>query len=283
MALRTSAPVFCVRSIVQGKSPRATPSLTVEPNHMAAENDWWRTFFSGVPVEMWLSAPTPEMTKADVDFFLSSAQIEPGAKVLDVPCGGGRHSVELADRGYKVTGVDFSREFLVSANQLDQEDKVTFIESEMVHLPWPNSFDAVLCVGNSYPYMTDDLNFAFLVSVFGTLKPGGTFVLESGAVAESLLPHYQERRWYEMPTMLFAVKNDYDCTLGRLNTTYTFVKEGKVETRQGFQRVYTCSELIGMLKKAGFSLIEPFDALTRTPYKLGSRALLLVARKGVEG
>src|SRR5689334_3212331 len=83
-----------------------------------ADDEWWRTFFSGVAVEFWLKVPTEEQTRAEADFILRRLRLPSKGRVLDLACGGGRHAVELAARGYEVTGVDVSGEFLDAARQL---------------------------------------------------------------------------------------------------------------------------------------------------------------------
>ena len=82
---------------------------------MDAQADWWRTFFSGLIVESWLMSATAEETGKDADFIRESLDVPPPAKLLDVPCGGGRHSFALAGLGYDMTGVDISTDFLTAA------------------------------------------------------------------------------------------------------------------------------------------------------------------------
>lgn len=256
------------------------PILTLTQGHtMNVPSDWWSSFFQGVAVDMWLSATTPELSESEVEFLLKVMNLPPGAKILDVPCGGGRHSVPLAKRGYAVTGIDFSSEFLKAAQTLDTDSKVEWVQGDMRTLSWADTFDAAFSLGNSFPYFDDAGNLAFLEGVCRALKSGGKFVIATGAVAESLLPNYQERRWYELGDILFAVKNEYDCERGQLNTAYTFVRNGQVETRYGFQRVYSCSELIRMCKTVGFTDIQMFGGIASEPYKLGSHWLCLVGTK----
>ena len=70
------------------------------------KHEWFETFFQGPAVEFWTNAMTPALTLADVDFLEKTFDVKPGARLLDVPCGNGRHSIELARRGYRVTGID---------------------------------------------------------------------------------------------------------------------------------------------------------------------------------
>src|SRR5581483_2094686 len=210
-----------------------------------APTEWWRDFFRGVSVELWLRMPTDAQTESETDFLQETLGLTAPSEVLDVPCGGGRHSLALAARGHTVTGVDYSTEFLAAA-RVQSETRglaVTWENREMRDLPWPARFDAAFCFGNSFGYLDDDGNRDFLAGVFAALKPAGKFLVNSGAIAETLLPAYQERRWYRVGDILFLIENQYDHARSRIETNYIFVRDGYVDERRGSQRVYTVREL----------------------------------------
>src|SRR5262245_44815950 len=75
-------------------------------------SNWFQDFFSGIVVEMWVGAVPEEMTRREVEFIRNTIAVDPPAKLLDVPCGAGRHTLLLAAEGYRVTGADISAEFL---------------------------------------------------------------------------------------------------------------------------------------------------------------------------
>jgi SAM-dependent methyltransferase len=244
-------------------------------------SDWWRTFFAGSAVEMWLSATPPEMTAGEVDFLDRILQLHPGSRVLDVPCGGGRHAVELATRGRSVTAVDLSPEFLAAARRLAAQRNVTvdFHEREMRDLPSTHEFDAAYCLGNSFGYLDDAGNADFLRAVARTMKPGGRFALDSGYIAECLFPNFTERRWMQIGDILFLSHGQYDPPTGRLNTEYRFLKNGRGEPQQISARIYTYSELVRLLTNAGFDGIQAWSSLSQEPFRLGSPRLLVGATK----
>jgi SAM-dependent methyltransferase len=202
--------------------------------------DWWQTFFSDLAVEMWLRAPSEAQTRAEVEFLHVALRLYPGACVLDVPCGGGRHAIELAARGCQVTGVDISPEFLAVArkNAAQRQATVTWEEREMRDLPWEGAFDAAYCCGNSFGYLDDAGNLAFLRAVARALRPGGRFVLDSGAIAETILPAFKERTWYELGDILFLVNNHHQAAQSRLETECRFIRGGQTERRSFSQRIY---------------------------------------------
>ena len=229
---------------------------------MNVQSNWWENFFEGVAVAMWLQALLPEHTSREADSLLRMLDVSPGAEILDVPCGGGRLSLAIARRGYLVTGVDWSSEFLDHARSADASHQVTWERRDMRHLPWPGRFDGAFCVGNSFGYFDDEGNAAFLQAVRAALKPGARFVLETPMVLENLLEHLHQRPWWKVGDVYLLVENRYDQARGRLDIEYTFVSNGRVETRCGSHRAYAYRELADMIAASGFA-VELGDPWTR--------------------
>lgn len=73
-------------------------------------SDWYLNFFTELPIEFWRSAVSAEVTQAEADFVERHLGLAPGSRIVDVPCGSGRHSLSLASRGHHVAGVDISLE-----------------------------------------------------------------------------------------------------------------------------------------------------------------------------
>ena len=240
-------------------------------------------FFSGVFVECWRNVMPEKVTEQEADFLEQQLRLTPGALVLDVPCGAGRHSCALAARGYQLTGVDLSSTCLREARDLAAKKGVslTWEHRDMSDLPWNQSFDAAFAMGNSFGYSDDDHAARFLGSVANALKPGGRFVLDYPAVAEALLPTYQERLWLPIGDTLFLREGRYNHLAGRIEMDYILVHDGKVEKKPWTQRVYTYLQICELLTAAGFVDPQGYASPTLEPFKLGSRGLLLVAtRKG---
>lgn len=240
---------------------------------MNVESDWWETFFEGQAVDLWLQAVSQEDTEREADALVRTLNAPAGARLLDVPCGGGRLSIELAKRGYEVTGVDWSPEFLDHARTRATAGAVRWERRDMRDLPWNSEFDGVFCVGNSFGYLDDEGNAAFLRAVAAALRPGGRFVLDTPMVLENLLQHIQDRAWWKVGDILLLVANEYDAGKERLQTEYTFLSNGQSVVRRGSHRAYAYRELVELIESAGFSV-----ALDQ-PWRREARTLTFVASR----
>jgi SAM-dependent methyltransferase len=246
---------------------------------MHAPTDWYKTFFTGLAVEMWQGAVPAEAAAREVEFLRAKLQAAAGAKLLDVPCGGGRHSIALATAGYAMTSVDLSPAFLDAARAAARQLPIDWHERDMTDLPWPNAFEGAFCFGNSFGYLDDDGNAAFLTSVATALKPGARFVLETNYLTEGLLPVLQERSWYPIGDMHMLAHRRYDPVEGRLYVDYIFIRGGETQTRSMSARLYTFREMIRLLEAAGFTDVKAFSSLTHDPFRQGSNRLLAIATK----
>jgi 2-polyprenyl-3-methyl-5-hydroxy-6-metoxy-1,4-benzoquinol methylase len=223
---------------------------------MNVASNWWEHFFEGLSVTLWLQALSPAHTEHEADAIARWLGAAAGAELLDVPCGGGRLSLALAGRGYRLTGVDLSSEFLEHARASDRTGGVTWEHREMRDLPWPGRFDGAFCVGNSFGYLDDEGNAAFLRAVAAALKPGARFVLETPMILENLLGHLKERPWWKVGEMYLLVSNHYDHARSRLDIEYTFLLDGRSEVRHGSHRAYRYAELRALIENAGFDVAD---------------------------
>ena len=248
---------------------------------MTAPNEWWRTFFSGAMADAWLAAVPEEQTRQEADFTREVLGVPPPARLLDVPCGGGRLSLALAVRGYDVTGVDISERFLAAARTRPAAGagRVAWEQRDMRDLPWPAGFDGAFCMGNSFAYYDDQGNADFLRAVARALRPGARFLLDTGYLTEALLPVLQERTWYQWGDFITLADRRYDPATGRLHVEYTTIRDGKVEKWPMSARLYTYREVRRLAEEAGFTDVQGYSSLAREPFAFGSRRLLLVGTR----
>lgn len=125
--------------------------------------------------------------REEVDFMEEVFQLPTGSAILDVGCGTGRHAVELARRGYQVTGIDFSAGMLAVARQKasDCGVQVEWIEGDVTTFHSAKLFDAAICMTEAaFALLTprqdpNQHDLAILRNVNTALKPGGQFLLNA--------------------------------------------------------------------------------------------------------
>ena len=124
-----------------------------------------------------------------------------------------------------------------------------------------------------------DLLQAFLNGVARGLKPGARFVVETGMAAESILPKLEQRMWYQIQDILMTIEHRYLAEESCVDSEYTFVRDGKTETRHTKHWVYTVAEIRRMLERAGFAVLDLYGSVKGEPFVLGSSDLLVVGQR----
>ncbi len=242
------------------------------------QSNWQASFFRGVALDAWRHMINPEMTRTEADFIERKLGINVGGRLLDVPCGNGRHSIELASRGYRMTGVDQSEEFLAEARNTTPL-AIRWVQDDMRSLSWVSEFDGAFCLGNSFCYLPWNEAHQFLSAVARCLRPGARFLVDTGMAAESILPSLAQKRWFRLGDILMLSENRYHAVESRLDIDYTFVRGGQIETRPTTSYVFTAGELCRMHTNAGLSPVELFGSMNSEPYQIGSARLILVSTK----
>jgi SAM-dependent methyltransferase len=204
--------------------------------------------------------PFTQGTTAECDFLQAELGTGPGLRVLDVGCGTGRHAVELAKRGFRVTGLDLSPAQLRRARLKACQAGVTvrFVRRDARRFRFNRPFDAVimLCEGG-FPLMeTDEENYRILACAARALKPGGRFIFTT---LNALFPLAHSIREFVDDAGSTGVRTDaqsFDLLTFRDHSTVTVIDDsGQVRTLSCNERYYTPSEIHWLLGSLGFGEI----------------------------
>lgn len=258
---------------------------------MSIPPNWYETFFHGVTLDLWRRAIPPEQTTAEADFLIHNLNCEPGAHLLDVPSGNGRLTFELANRGYRVTGVDLAEEFIAEARATaaslidppadaggtDISASVEFILGDMRFIERLGVYDGAFCFGNSFGFLEYAEMEKFLTGVARALKPGARFLVNTAMAAESVLPDFEEQSCHEMGDIVMTIKERYLAEESCVDSEYIFERNGEIDSRKAKHWIYTVAEIRRMLERTGFEVLHCFGSLKGEPFKLGSRELFVVS------
>ena len=243
--------------------------------------EWYESFFSPLALEFWRAVIPPQSTREEVDLVERALGLGGPGRLLDLPCGEGRHAFELARRGHRVTGVDLSRYAVerASAEAARTGAAVVFVQGDM-RAPPPGPFDGACCLGNSIGYLSHEDLRGFLRSMIPVLRQGARWVVDTGTAAESLLPRFAgNERTLEAAGIHFAVRQRYDAIEGRLRQE-ALLERGE-ERQEGpiSYGVYTVAELRRLFLEAGWRVLGLHGGLDGRPFALGDPRLLIVAER----
>lgn len=240
--------------------------------------EWFTQFFQGVATDLWRRFTTPEMTAAEVSFFVEALHLEEGQRILDVPSGNGRHAIAMAQCGFDVTGVDISEEMLAFCRQ-HIWDRLRFESHDMRALPYERQFDAAFCAGNSFGYFVPADTQRFLDGIARALKPGGRFLIDTDMAAETYLVTGGVKEWVQADDIIMLIKNEYVPLESRLDSELTYLQKGQVEKRSASHYIHTIGEIVRMLAAAGLTAEETYSTTDGDVFEIGAERLFLVARK----
>jgi ubiquinone/menaquinone biosynthesis C-methylase UbiE len=254
------------------------------------DKPWYTTAFDKEYYDAFLPTLTPELTRRQVDFLIEHGKFPPKAHILDLCCGQGRHAIELAQRGYQVTGLDLSPYLLDIAKRQSAAASVdiTLIHADMRQIPTPaKPYDAVINMFSAYGYLeSDEEDQKSLRAVAGVLAPGGIFVLDA-MNREAAIRYWQPWRWAEQENgSLFAEELHLDIRTGRQHVREVLVHANGQRTEDSHSyRLYTYTEIARQLREEGFAE-ETFDVygdFDSSSYRIGSPRMIVLARRPGRG
>lgn len=203
-----------------------------------------------------------------------------GGAVLDLCCGPGRHSIELARKGFTVTAVDRSPFLLGQAKERAATLPIEFVEADMREFVRPAAFDLVVNLFTSFGYFeTREQDLGVLRNIRASLKPGAALLIDIFGKEQIALPAWTPTQWTKHPDGAVSINHsDIQKDWARNRVEYILVR-GEHAKRFNFEHsLYSGMELKAMLGQAGFGAVELFGSLAGTPYDATAMRLIAVAR-----
>lgn len=239
------------------------------------QDDFWETVPLFGPERM-------EMAPQEVDHIISMVGLQPGAAVLDLCCGVGRHSLEFARRGYRVTGVDRTAAYLQAARDVAATEGLDaeWIQADAREFLRPGTFDLAINLFTSFGYFEDPAEDRRVAeNLFRSLKPGGSLMMDLMG-KERLARIFSPRSWDELPDgSLFLQERTIKDGWTWIENRWILVKDGQRREFMLGHRLYDGAGLRALLLDSGFELVALYGDMGGAPYDNDALRLVAVARK----
>lgn len=246
------------------------------------KKDWWKTFFDEHYLLFWGAKGIFAHTKKEVNFLIKNLPIKKADKILDLCCGHGRHSLELARRGYDITGLDYSHyELALAGNEARRLGlKVDFRQGDARNFKFPKKFDVIINLFTAFGYGTKADDRKIIESVSKNLKPGsGRFLIDLFNLSW-LWRHYRAKQKQTLGKGRFAISERHFDYVNNLNyeKRTIFIGDRKRVYPMAL-RLYSLSELHELLASKGLRVVKYWGSYDGVPYSFDTKRMIVLAKK----
>lgn len=245
---------------------------------------WYVNFFRDDYVNVYGHLLSDARAEKEVAFAANALELTPNARLLDLCCGPGRHSIVLAKRGFQVTALDLNSDYLVLTRRNAQEANVDIetINADMREIPFENHFDGVVNMFSSFGYLESEAEDArVLQAVAKSCKRGGRLLLDM-LNREWAVINYIQNDWHTGDDgTLYIERRDLDLATSRMHVRFTIVSpSGDRRDSVGHNiRLYTLTETTNLLEGAGLRISAVYGGFDGEPYTIDSRRMIICAEK----
>jgi SAM-dependent methyltransferase len=251
------------------------------PQHSKSENIN-NHFFDGYYKDIWRHIFPEKTTLAEVDFIIETSKLNSESHLLDIMCGYGRHSIELAKRGVHVSAIDNLPDYI---NEIKEKAKVQDIDIECIcadvlEVQIHKKFDAVICMGNSLQFFNEEDTLKVLTNISDHIKPGGKFYINTWSLTEIAVKNIKEKSWSRIEDFLLIS----DCKIlfypTRMEMNSIIITDsGEREEKNGIDYIFSINEIEAMLNRTGFKLNEIYSIPGKKVFSVGEPRAYIVAEK----
>lgn len=253
-----------------------------DPEPMTDPTPWWRNYFDDVFFRLHDPLFTEAASRTEVAAMRELLALPHGARILDVPCGWGRHTALFAEAGLQSFGADLSTDLLARAEPGQRPRHAHYAAADVRALPFADaSFDAVMNVFTSLGLFLDDAeDVRTLAEARRVLRPDGALLLESMHRDEVIAAYAERDRWRLPDGTEIRVRRRFDPVSGISRERWRWRSGDGAEQgeKRHSLRLRTATEVDRLLRTAGFVHIDYFGDWDGRPLTRMSERLIAVAR-----
>jgi SAM-dependent methyltransferase len=231
--------------------------------------DWYRKFYEKRDIfthpeeEKAYREKQRSITHREAEDLCRLMDLAPGSRILDVYCGNGRHAVELAQKGFEVTGVDtsFSRITFARNWARDEGFSASFLMGDAQFLPLGRVFEAVVILGGSFThFLHEEKNISLLRGLRKVLKPGGLLLIDN--------PN---------PLRFWRIQHPEGTLADQKEVPYFDFPLGKGKTG-GYVRYYGIDRMISLFKEADLDVQGILGSREGKSYTVESPRMIIIGQ-----
>jgi SAM-dependent methyltransferase len=239
-------------------------------------------FFKGAYKDVWREIIPKALTEAETDLILELGNLKEGSQVLDVLCGYGRHSLDLARKGVSVTAIDNLVDYIDEINQIAATEAIPIkgVLTDVKSFSTETSFDMCLFMGNSVSFFERETLTQLFKNVFHALKQEGILLINTWMVAEIAFKNFRQHDWHFAGGYKCILENKLFFSPTRIEFKQTIIDQnGQLEEKDGIDFIYSLSEMETILKSVGFNILNLFSTPRKRKFTFGDNQIYLVVSK----
>jgi ubiquinone/menaquinone biosynthesis C-methylase UbiE len=242
--------------------------------------DWWRRYFDDDYFLLHDPLFSEARSRAETAAMRELLGLAEGDRVLDVPCGWGRHTRHLAEAGHQAFGADLSPALIARAAPVAPDaPRARYAAADVRALPFHDgSFDAVLNVFTSLGlFASGDEDVRALREARRVLRPGGRFLLESMHRDEIVGAYAERDRWSLPDGTEIRVRRRFDPVRGISYERLAWRRGAETGEKRHRLRLRTATEIDGLLRAAGFARVRYYGDWDGSRLRHDSERVIAVA------
>ena len=243
---------------------------------MKTNSPWWASQFDQQYLHEYEPLFDLTQDRREVARLMEVLELPSGARVLDCPCGQGRHAHLLAEAGFNVDALEYSEDLLAVARKRGTGKTLRYTQGDMRKLPtrWTGRFDAVVNLFTSFGFFDDPRDDERVLSQFARV------LIWHGGARDGVMAKFLSRDWWSSADgTMFGQERSFDPLSGFLEITSTWRGPKGHGERSHRIRLYTASELAMRMRDVGLVVEQAFDSWSPRALGRTSSEMLLVARK----